>query len=124
MRHPPRLGTGVRFSGRLDHGLWAPSGRLGSGCALLAGTIGFWTGAAYGGEMEEANARLVDLDARVRSLSGEFRDETGVDPSQGERRVLDAELLFNLKNYREAATINLKRGCLLPPEASVHSSSE
>ena len=57
--------------------------------------------------MEEANARLVDLDARVRGLSAEFRENAGADPSQAERRLLDAELLFNLKNYREAATVLL-----------------
>jgi TolA-binding protein len=105
MRHPPRLGTGVRLGRRLDPR--APSGRLGSGCALLAGALGLWTGPAQGGEMDEANARLVDLDARVRGLSAEFRDESGADPSQADRRVLDAELLFNLRNYREAATILL-----------------
>jgi TolA-binding protein len=105
MRHPPRLGTGVRLGRRLDP--LAPSGRWGSGCALLAGVLGLWTGPAQGGEMDEANARLVDLDARVRGLSAEFRDEAVTDPSQGERRVLDAELLFNLRNYREAATILL-----------------
>jgi tetratricopeptide (TPR) repeat protein len=59
------------------------------------------------GEVEEANGRLVDLEERVRVLSSGFRDTPVVDATVADRRVLDAELLFNLKNYREAATLLL-----------------
>jgi len=62
---------------------------------------------ALAGEVEEASGRLVDLEERVRVLSTGFRDTPPVDPSLADRRVLDAELLFNLKNYREAATVLL-----------------
>ena len=62
---------------------------------------------AHAGEVEEANGRLVDLEARVRVLSTGFSDTPVVDPALADRRVLDAELLFNLKNYREAATFLL-----------------
>ncbi len=103
MWHLPRLGTGVRLGRRLDQR--APSGCL-SG-VLLAGAFGLWVGPARAGEMDEANARLVDLDARVRGLSAQFREDAGADPNLAQRRVIDAELLFNLKNYREAATILL-----------------
>ena len=43
----------------------------------------------------------------MRVLSTEFRDAPVADPNLADRRVLDAELLFNLKNYREAATVLL-----------------
>ena len=62
---------------------------------------------ARAGEVEEANGRLVDLEERVRVLSTEFRDTPVADPNLADRRLLDAELLFNLKNYREAATVLL-----------------
>jgi tetratricopeptide (TPR) repeat protein len=77
--------------------------------ALLAALlpIGFSASRTMAGEIEEANGRLVDLEERVRVLSTGFQDTPMVDPSIADRRVLDAELLFNLKNYREAATLLL-----------------
>jgi TolA-binding protein len=57
--------------------------------------------------VEEANGRLVDLEERVRVLSSGFQETPVLDSTLAERRVLDAELLFNLKNYREAATLLL-----------------
>ena len=77
--------------------------------ALLAALLplGFVASQAQAGEVEEANGRLIDLQERVRVLSSEFRDTPVADPTQADRRVLDAELLFNLKNYREAATVLL-----------------
>ena len=58
------------------------------------------------GELEEANGKLSDLEERVRTIASEFR-EAGADPSMVLRRVVDAEMLFKLKNYNEAATILL-----------------
>ncbi len=56
---------------------------------------------------DDANRKLFDLEERVRAIAGEFRDAPAVDSSAADRRVLDAELLYNLKNYSEAATICL-----------------
>jgi tetratricopeptide (TPR) repeat protein len=56
---------------------------------------------------DDAHRRLADLEERARVLSAEFRDSPVPDANAGDRRVLDAELLFNLKNYNEAATICL-----------------
>ena len=77
--------------------------------ALLAAVLplGFLASWAQAGEVEEANGRLFDLEERVRVLSTEFRDAPTADPTLADRRVLDAELLFNLRNYREAATVLL-----------------
>src|ERR1019366_10694827 len=54
-----------------------------------------------------ANAKLGDLEERVRATSADFRDSSRPDPAVPMRRVLDAEMLFKLKNYNEAATILL-----------------
>ncbi len=59
------------------------------------------------GEFEDANAKLSDMEDRVRAISSEFRDVAPVDPAIAMRRVVDAEMLFKLKNYNEAATILL-----------------
>jgi tetratricopeptide (TPR) repeat protein len=56
---------------------------------------------------DDANRQLLDTEERVRSMVAVFRDDIASDPHAAERRVLDAELLFNLKNYTEAATICL-----------------
>ncbi|HEY5283948.1 MAG TPA: hypothetical protein VIM14_14245, partial [Polyangia bacterium] len=61
----------------------------------------------HAGEFDDANAKLLDLEDRVRSISRDFRDTAPVDPSMAMRRVVDAEMLFKLKNYNEAATILL-----------------
>ena len=62
---------------------------------------------ARAGEVEDANVRLTDVEERVRSISGEFRDTAPTDPGMAMRRVVDAEMLFKLKNYDEAATVLL-----------------
>ena len=107
MRHRFRLGLDVSFGGCALP--LARVRRSHSAGALLAALlpIGLVAPAAHAGEVEEANGRLVDLEERVRVLSVGFHDTPDVDPTLAERRVLDAELMFNLKNYREAATLLL-----------------
>ena len=61
----------------------------------------------HAGELEDASAKLSDLEERVRSISGEFNGSALVDPAIAMRRVVDAEMLFKLKNYNEAATVLL-----------------
>jgi len=59
------------------------------------------------GEFEDAGNRLVDLEERVRSISTDFKAAAPPDPTLAMRRVVDAEMLFKLKNYHEAATVLL-----------------
>jgi tetratricopeptide (TPR) repeat protein/archaellum component FlaC len=70
------------------------------GAALLATP-------ARADKYDDAHRRISDLEERTRVLGAEFRDAPPPDANAGDRRVLDAELLFNLKNYNEAATICL-----------------
>jgi TolA-binding protein len=74
------------------------------GAAAVALT---WTNDARADQIDDANRRLIDLDERVRVLSAEFRDAPPPEPNAADRRVLDAELAFNLKNYDAAATLCL-----------------
>jgi len=83
-----------------------PSGRaclhaLALGAGLLAAAP------ARAGEVEDASGRLSDLEERVKSIAGDFKAEATPDPTVAMRRVVDAEMLFKLKNYNEAATVLL-----------------
>jgi len=77
--------------------------------ALLAALLplGLPASRVQAGDVEEANGRLIDLEERVRVLSTGFQETPAMDSTTADRRVLDAELLFNLKSYREAATLLL-----------------
>lgn len=86
--------TGPRWASRT-------AGVVGLGLALLS------AGGARGGELEDVHRKLTDLEERVRVLGADFRDLPQLDPNVADRRVIDAEVLFSLKNYNEAATILL-----------------
>ncbi len=59
------------------------------------------------GEFADANAKLSDIEDRVRSIASDFKETAPIDPAVVMRRVVDAEMLFKLKNYNEAATLML-----------------
>jgi TolA-binding protein len=58
-------------------------------------------------KFEDAHRRLTDLEERTRSMAVDFKDAPPLDVNAADRRVVDAELLFNLHNFSEAATILL-----------------
>lgn len=70
-------------------------------CMVLGGA------SAKAGEIEDARNKLGDLEDRVRTVAASFKDQAPADPAIAMRRVVDAEMLFKLKNYSEAATILL-----------------
>jgi tetratricopeptide (TPR) repeat protein len=59
------------------------------------------------GELEDATSKLSVLEEKVQALGSEFKETAVSDPAVVLRRVVDAETLFQLKNYNEAATILL-----------------
>jgi tetratricopeptide (TPR) repeat protein len=75
--------------------------------ALIMAAISLPSGKIFAGEFEDAAGRLSDLEERVRFITGEFKETAAVDPAYAMRRVVDAEMLFKLKNYNAAATILL-----------------
>jgi TolA-binding protein len=75
------------------------------GGLVLALALAGAPSAAQADKYDDAHRRLSDLDARIQQLSSGFRDAPLPDPNAADRRVLDAELLYNLKNYSEAATL-------------------
>jgi tetratricopeptide (TPR) repeat protein len=65
------------------------------------------TSSARGDEIDDYTRTLIDLDQRVHVMSAEFREGPPPPADLADRRVLDAQVLFGLKNFQEAATILL-----------------
>ncbi len=80
---------------------WGQVGALGSLALGLGGQV------AHADRIDDAQRKLGDLDEKSRLLQGDFRDNDKPDPNLAERRVVEAETLFQLGNYFEAATISL-----------------
>jgi len=74
--------------------------------ALAFGAVGL-AGTARADEVDETLKKLIDLDQRVHVMSLELREAPPPPPDMADRRVLDAQVLYSLKNYEEAATILL-----------------
>ena len=58
-------------------------------------------------EVDETLKKLIDLDQKVHVMTMEFREAPPPPPDIADRKVLDAQVLYSLKNYEEAATILL-----------------
>lgn len=56
-------------------------------------------------ELEKANSSLIDLETRVRTLSNNFHETSPPESHLAERRLVDAQTQFELRNYSEAATL-------------------
>jgi tetratricopeptide (TPR) repeat protein len=76
--------------------------------------VSFWglglvaaPGTARADDIDQWAAKLIDMDQRAGSMIYEIKDQPQASPDLADRRVIDAQVLFNLKNYEEAATILL-----------------
>jgi tetratricopeptide (TPR) repeat protein len=79
--------------------------------SLLAATLALsglgYAASARAEEVDDTLKKLIDLDQRVHIMTMELREAPPPPPDQADRRVLDAQVLYSLKNYEEAATILL-----------------
>jgi len=73
----------------------------------LAGLVGMSSGAARADDIDQWAGKLIDMDNRAGSMIYELKDAPPASPDMADRRVIDAQVLFSLKNYEEAATILL-----------------
>ena len=60
---------------------------------------------AFADELDSANSTLVDMEESVRRLSTNFRENPPPEANIAERRLVDAQTQFELKNYSESATL-------------------
>src|SRR3954469_12447138 len=74
---------------------------------LLLGATALFGPAVKADEVDDYTRKLIDLDQRVHLMTLEFKESPTPSPDLADRRVLDAQVLYTLKNYEEAATILL-----------------
>jgi tetratricopeptide (TPR) repeat protein len=72
---------------------------------LTLGVMALLGSAARADEVDDYTKKLIDIDQRVHLMTLEFKETPAPSPDLADRRVLDAQVLFTLKNYEEAATI-------------------
>lgn len=60
---------------------------------------------AHADDIDQAQSTLIDLDQRIRRLGSEFHETSPPQSHLAERRLVDAQTQFELKNYGEAATL-------------------
>jgi tetratricopeptide (TPR) repeat protein len=74
---------------------------------LTLGAMGLLGLSARADEVDDYTKKLIDLDQKVHVMVLEFKEAPAPSPDAADRRVLDAQVLYSLKNYEEAATILL-----------------
>jgi TolA-binding protein len=74
---------------------------------LTLGMMALVGATARADDVDDYTRKLIELDQSVRAMAAEFKDAAPPSPDIADRRVLDAQVLFSLKNYEEAATILL-----------------
>jgi TolA-binding protein len=72
----------------------------------LAG-VTLFAASARADEVDDALKKLIDLDQRAHVMGLELRDAPPPPPDQADRRVLDAQVAYALKDYDTASTILL-----------------
>jgi len=66
-------------------------------------TVGL--GVARADEVDQFGAKVVELDGRVTELTGQLKPPPEPGPELAERRLIDAQVLYELKNYESASII-------------------
>jgi tetratricopeptide (TPR) repeat protein len=77
-----------------------------SGAAALGLLLGLGE-TARADRVQDAHRRLGDIEQRTHMLNSSFRENYAPDPNIADRRVVEAEKLYVLKNYNAAATLCL-----------------
>lgn len=62
-------------------------------------------GAARADDVDDNVRKLIELDQKVHIMSLELQDKAPVAPDMADRRLIDAQVLMQLKKYDDAATI-------------------
>src|SRR5262245_66478819 len=74
--------------------------------AFALGGIGL-AGSVRADEVDDTLKKLIEIDQKGHVMAMELREAPPPPPDIADRRVLDAQVLYTLKNYEEAATILL-----------------
>jgi TolA-binding protein len=80
--------------------VWSTAGTVGAALVMLG------TG-ARADRVTDAHRTLGEIEQNVSGLTSGFRESNAPDPNAADRRVVEAEKLYALKNYSAAATLCL-----------------
>src|SRR5215831_13799531 len=64
-------------------------------------------GRVHADDIDDLGRRVFEIETQARELNASFRAPTPPGPELAERRLVDAQLLYELKNYEEAAILML-----------------
>src|SRR5215475_10932798 len=73
--------------------------------SLLVALCLFATTLARADEVDTLGAKVTELDARVYELSQQLKPPAEPGPQLAENRLIDAQVLYELKNYEAASII-------------------
>src|SRR5262249_59545475 len=62
---------------------------------------------AVADEVDDLGKKVFEVESQARELNASFRPPKAAGPEVAERRLVDAQLLYQLKNYDEAAILLL-----------------
>src|SRR5579871_259924 len=69
--------------------------------------VGLLVSPAFADEIDTIGGKVVEIEARVRELSVELKPPPPEGPELADRRLIDAQVLYELKNYEAASIILL-----------------
>jgi tetratricopeptide (TPR) repeat protein len=72
---------------------------------LAAAAIAAFSVAAYGDEIDNLGGKVIELDAKIGDLDAKLKPPMPPGPEVADRRLIDAQVLYELKNYEAASII-------------------
>src|SRR5262249_12007905 len=72
---------------------------LGAICATMA------SGVARADDIDNLGGKVIELDARINDLNAKLKPPPPPGPEIADRRLIDAQVLYELKNYEAASII-------------------
>jgi tetratricopeptide (TPR) repeat protein len=79
--------------------------RLGALAAAMAASISFSVAVAGADEIDNLGGKVIELDAKIADLDGKLKPPLPPGPEIADRRLIDAQVLYELKNYEAASII-------------------
>ncbi|MCU1276679.1 MAG: hypothetical protein JWM53_225, partial [bacterium] len=73
--------------------------------AALAASFAFGASTARADDIDNLGGKVIELDAKIADLDGKLKPPLPPGPEIADRRLIDAQVLYELKNYEAASII-------------------
>src|SRR4051794_5876990 len=73
--------------------------------AALAASFAFGASTAHADEIDNLGGKVIELDAKIGDLDSKLKPPLPPGPEIADRRLIDAQVLYELKNYEAASII-------------------